>query len=501
MLVWKEVIRPADYWYLDRVTGQPKKFTATPAVVKHFHDQGKAMLGAGLSIPVPLEHQTNQEGRGVTPQTQAQKAADRLLNNAGEVKDYKIKDGKLFSLLDIQDERAAQKIPKTIRYTSPYIDSFTDGNGKAWNGVITHVALTSRPRITRQEPFPTVAAALALSEGPALDSQTFAPLALSRAGLLIKDKGVLVPLYPLAFSHWVGGIALASDEIKKEIKDKKRTEGKHEGGAKPTMKEKPDPTREGARDHKEMPPHEEHSESNPGMDEMGEMGEALVDADGDIDVCDVICDLLEAVGIQMPEGTTKDNFHEHLYKAAMDHVKNKTKGPEAQMDQTNQPSYGDRNNLPANPVIQEQPPMFMALSLEQVEKITDPGMKQIARVALSLQENALASAQQKRQDRINALCKRVRHDPKFREKLEAQAKTCALSLTKGGTVDDPMMQLLDILESGIQDMPSLLGTEPGDRVEVPHPVDHTEREMTEDRRKAVVAELEKNAGLQTYAKA
>ena len=489
MFVEKEILRPGTYWYLDRKTKKPKSFTATPQVIKHFHDAGQEMLSLGLAIPVPLEHQIDAEGKGVHPQTPNEKAAQRLLHNAGEVKQYRMKGDQLWAKLDIQDPEAAKKISRTIKYTSPYIDTFTDGNGKNWNGVITHVALTSRPRITKQEPFQSIAAAMSL-EAADFEPEKLPALAgfpLSKAGLLKQGATGLSPRYPVAFSGW-SGIAMAAyaEEDLESAKKKAKRDDHHDAPRKPPMKERRGDPRE---EHHNPDEHED-------MEEIHEIGEQLVDADGDIDVCDVICDLLEAIGIYMPEGTHADNFHENLYKAAMDHVKNKTNEGAAGMgDHANQPSVGQKNQLPANPVIQEQPPMFMALSLDEVEKVEDPRMKQIARAAFSLQQNALNEARQKRNDRIAAICKRLRHDQQIRPKLEAQAAAFSLSLTKEGPVHDPMSPLLEILESAYQDIPAMLLTSPGERQEQPHPKDMHEGQMSTERLAQVVAELERNGGL------
>ena len=87
LLVSKEIVRPATYSYIDENTGLPAKYEVTPQEVQRLFNDGKAMLADGLSIPIPLEHQP-----GAVPQTKAQRAASALLNNAGWVADYHIKD-------------------------------------------------------------------------------------------------------------------------------------------------------------------------------------------------------------------------------------------------------------------------------------------------------------------------------------------------------------------------------------------------------------------------
>ena len=121
MLVEKEVIRDGTYFYIDEKTKLPQKLVVTPELRKHWHDQGNAMLGDGLPIPVPYEHDFKQNP--MTPKEQ-------LLGNAGEVKQYKMKGDKLLSVVDVQDPEVKGKIGRSIRWTSPWFSSFVDGNGK-----------------------------------------------------------------------------------------------------------------------------------------------------------------------------------------------------------------------------------------------------------------------------------------------------------------------------------------------------------------------------------
>lgn len=210
MLEEKEVIRPGTYWYRDQETGQPRKLVVTPELTRYWHEQGNAMLANGLTVPVPVEHDFN--AHPMTP-------AEKLLNNAGWIDGYffkkvKNRDGTevdaLFSKVDIKDEELRKKLPHTIKWTSPWINSFVDGNGKEWKNVISHLALTTRPRIIEQEPFGSVAAALSMAEEVKVDATSKVSgaggLCLSRAGLLLGDG----PAYPMAFSMMTG-IPLATD--------------------------------------------------------------------------------------------------------------------------------------------------------------------------------------------------------------------------------------------------------------------------------------------------
>ena len=157
MLIEKEVIRPGTYWYQDQETGLPRKLVVTPELTKYWHDQGNEMLKAGLTVPVPYEHDFS--AHPMTPK-------EKLLNNAGEVKEYRLKGDKnerLYSVVDIQDPDAQKKVGKSVRWTSPWFNTFTDGDGKEWKNAISHLALTTRPRVVKQEPFSGIAAALSMA--------------------------------------------------------------------------------------------------------------------------------------------------------------------------------------------------------------------------------------------------------------------------------------------------------------------------------------------------
>lgn len=474
--VKKEVARPGTNWYIDETTGLPQKAEFTPETLQYWLTQGQAMIDRGLSIPVPLEHQ-----RDARPMSAAEKAAWNTTHNAGWVAGYemqKIKDeaGKdieaLFANVDILDPEIAKKLPHTIRWTSPWISSFVDGQNRRWDGVISHLALTTRPRILKQQPFPSVDAAMSLA-GMFVE-RVFDPkklpleaggFSLSRAGRLLKqpETGRFCPVYPNAFASW-SGIGLATDKLPPEKDDK-------EGGAKP---------KEGTPDEK--------------LDESGltEPEKALIDEDGDIQIYEVIQDLLEAMGVLMDPGTNADNFYENLYKAIMA----KVKGGD---------SVTPANNATGNPssqskagTVQEQPPLYM--SLEDVQKVQDPNQRALAlsifyshqeNAALkkrleTVEANALANAKAFRQTRLNRLATKVK--PETMQKLLAQVDSATFSLQPDGKVLDSLDVTLSLLEDSIPDLPALLTANPASLSTQPHPREY-QGEMSEERRQAVVKEL------------
>jgi hypothetical protein len=229
--------------------------------------------------------------------------------------------------------------------------------------------------------------------------------------------------------------------------------------------------------------------------------ESLVDPDGDISVWDVLCDLLSCEGFEMPEGTTGENFEERMYKALME----KKKGAAAMAG--NQPPVGPKNDLPPNPapVVQEQPPLYMGmnLSLEQVQKIQDPQTRQFAQAALSLQMNVFNAAKKRRQDRIDAVCKRMgRGDaPKFQESIVKKAASAQLSMSAEGTVIDPMDETLDLIEAALNTRtpPELLTTPAAMLKEMSHPIEYA-GEATDEKHASVAAEFLKNTGVREPVK-
>ncbi len=509
MLVRKEVVRPGVYYYEDRESGLPRKLTVTPEKVKHYFDSGKAMLASGISIPVPIEHQPDSK-----PLTRAERSARQLLNNGGFVADFELTaDNKLFSTLDIQDAALAKKLP-SVRWTSPWITSFFDGDGKQWDEVIGHVALTTRPRITKQQPFPSIAAAMSFV-GPLGEPVPDATMlkngvSLSLAGLLEKKGGVLRPRSPMAFSLF-SGAALALEDMPK--KEEKPPAKKKPGGEKPPD-EKPDgiPAPKGEDDSPGHEPGEKPGEieapAQPGADGQ----QAFVDPDGDVSIHDVLKDLLEAIGIILPMEACSENFEECLYKAAMEKVKGGgSMAPEPDMKDT--PPAAPPGGAPQAPVIAESPPLYMSLvqAREKAKAIADPATRALLEAAFAMGEGnrkqsealkkaAFTGAAEKRVARIERLVKRCRQ-PGFKEKLLAQASSATLSLGDDGRVVDSMDAALDLLEQSVVDLPQLLTAGLSNVAELGHPKEPEYGEMSEERRAAVVNEFCTNAHIKPLPKA
>lgn len=448
----KEIIAPGVYWYPDQKTGEPRSLKVTPDHIRYWQEQGNAMLSSGLTIPVPCEH--DFDAHPMTP-------ADKLKNNAGWVRKYEVKDGKLFGLLDIEDKEIAAKLPSTIKWTSPWFNSFVDGNGKQWNGVISHLALTTRPRIIKQEPFPSIAAALSMAAPIKLEPASLTDgFYLSRAGRLGKKKKdkKLRPRYPLAFSLYSGVKLSEDDDEYEDYDDDEEDDWDDDYGDEEGEEEAVEPVEP------------EQPVESPGTDLSAQ----------NVTMEKLLCDLLNSLGVMMPENVGEVEFKRALYDATMAKIREltaKAQGTENKMTQQNAQNAAANTTSPAgrtNPLIQqEQQPMYM--SLEEINNIPDPTMRTIA---MSMyQQNAHLSAQlaaqQKRIEathqaelrkantaratRVQLLCKLSPHVKADLESMLANPDM-ALSISENGAVVDPMSHVLAMLEKTLENIPRLLTT-------------------------------------------
>ena len=435
------------------------------------------MLGLGLTIPVPCEH--DFDAHPMTP-------AEKLKNNAGWVKEYRLKGDALFSAVDVTDEDIRKKLSGSIRWTSPWINSFTDGAGREWKNVISHLALTTRPRIVDQAPFGSIAAALSIATEVRPVGTTI-PVAsegfcLSRAGRLFSGKVSkrLRPRYPMAFSMWAGGVKLADNDMfpPKKKKVPSGGGGADDNDAPNTLPDGDDDDFGGDLPDDEMDLTDADNSGISDNLETGGLMDPMQDANSDVKMEELLCDLLQALGVPMPDESNENEFKRHLYEAAMSKIKELTskgmgdsaKQPPDQNKPPNQQPNASQPSAP-NPLIQqEQQPMYM--SLEDINKLPEP-MKGVAlamyaenqklraemdaakKVTDSLRDAKLKEAGAARSTRVSLLS---RLSPRVKTDLESMLAlpAMALSMGDGGTVLDPMAQTLAVLEKGLADMPRLL---------------------------------------------
>ncbi len=466
MEVRKEILRPGTTIYIDPRTGKPEKFVATPDRIKYMADQGNLMLADGLTVPVPLEHQPDAR-----PLTSGERAAHNIRNNAGHVKSYEVgADSRLFGVLDIADPSIADKLGSTIKFTSPWINSFTDGNGKRWEGVISHVALTTRPRIVKQEPFArSVAAAMSLVGKMAGHKLTPANveggICLSMAGMLQEKKGKLKPLYPNAFSMYAG-IKLAEDELDES----------------PASEDFP-PKKADDEGEEETP---EDTEPSSPLDEV-------VSGDEDVSIYEMIGHLMKVCGLNPPDQIDESNALRAIYETLM--ARAQEIGLEATAPEEEEPAElnTEEENGDVNPIVQENPSMYA--SLAEISRIEDPTEKKLATelfktrkklqsVSLSIIEEAKTA----RDARLKKLLKMMPKEKAAKIAAEFAKPSAQMSLGDDGAVVDPMAVFLDGLEAMRNDITAQLSA----ATEQPHPADGGI--MTLERQKAVVDEVIKNTG-------
>ena len=501
MLIEKEVIRPGTYWYRDEKTGLPRKLAVTPELTKYWCDQGNAMLSAGLTVPVPCEHDF-----GAHPMT----PADRLKDNAGWVKEYKLKGDALFSAVDVTDEEISKKLPHTIRWTSPWINSFTDGTGHEWKNVISHLALTTRPRIINQAPFGSIAAALSMATETSNTSLATdgVGICISRAGRIVRRKKGKQqrPLYPIAFSLFSGAV-LGNGDMPPPKK-------KAMNGDTPP----PDDDMDGMEDM-DGSYVDVTSDDDPSNDATIDLA-PFNDPAGDIGMEELLCDLLQALGVPMPDESNEAEFKRHLYEATMSKIKEltgkgmaKEENDQFKPDQ-NKPPNQQPNAAQPNPLIQqEQQPMFM--SLEEINKLPDP-MKGVAlamyaenqklrtemeagkKITDSLRDAKLKEAATARTGRVALL---GRLSPRVKTDLDTMLAlpAMALSMGEGGAVLDPMAQTLAVLEKGLADLPRLLTTDTSALSVQPQPQDGDV--LSEERSDSIADDLARRMGCPPVKKA
>ena len=459
MAVKKEVIRPGTYSYVNQRTGNLEKLVVTPETIKHYHDNGNAMRKAGINIPLPLEHQPD-----AVPLSDADLAAKQLLNNAGFINGYEIgevreKDGTitkdvLFGSCDIRDPDVAKKAQQgTIPFVSPWISSFTDGNGRKWDGVIGHVALTTKPRITSQSGFQFDGMAASLSLLGYLSEPKFAAdklpnegVYLSKAGRVAKVDGKMKPECPVAFSMMVGA-KLSDDEIKK-IKDVQEVDD----------------------DDEEDLDDDIFGEESEDIDIEPESTSPLdKNKDGTVDLHEIIRHMLEAHGFMPSPAMSAETAMRDIYEALMAKTQEVMAASKAEKTEPTTPDPANKTvNTGTNPVVQESPSMYA--SLAEINKIADPEKRAMAGMIFSLQQQDAANKalvesvrkkvlddeQAKRQARVNKLAAKYAV-PRERDAFLSMmaAPSAKLSLSGDGKVIDPMATTLDALDAAFASVPKM----------------------------------------------
>jgi hypothetical protein len=121
----------------------------TPEICREQYRRNQELIDAGIPVPVCWEHRDDQRpGRLSLDDWNSERAK----GTAGHVKKYEIDEKhQVWNVIEIPDDADGKKA-EIVRFCSPEIDRFTDGTGKDWGEVFTHIALTPRPRQHGQPP-------------------------------------------------------------------------------------------------------------------------------------------------------------------------------------------------------------------------------------------------------------------------------------------------------------------------------------------------------------
>lgn len=122
----------------------------------------KALLASGNGVPILFEHAApgSADGAPVQLSTARDRRAAQVKHGAGWLKSVEQdKDGNAVHVLDVRDKTAAKGLKNgTIKFTSPELrENWTDGKGRSFAKIISHVALTHKPRNPDQSAITEVA--------------------------------------------------------------------------------------------------------------------------------------------------------------------------------------------------------------------------------------------------------------------------------------------------------------------------------------------------------
>jgi hypothetical protein len=140
-----EVLRPRRVVIGKDAARKPIFRTFTADECRHYAEQGNKMLNS-VAIPLCWGHRDDAK-----PVDLDQAKTDFSRGIAGYIDRFEIDGNRAFAIADVPDEREAERA-KNLRFASPEIEEFMDGTGRDWGEVVTHLALTPRPRQHDQEP-------------------------------------------------------------------------------------------------------------------------------------------------------------------------------------------------------------------------------------------------------------------------------------------------------------------------------------------------------------
>ena len=132
----------------------------TAREIQKYIDGTKELLAAGYEPPIIAEHAAPGSDEGAPrAKTARDERAEAVKHGAGWMKDVRGTDGAAAFQLEVCDDDVAKSIRNgSIKFTSPELrDRWIDGHGRVFTNIISHVALTHKPRNPDQGPFEPVA--------------------------------------------------------------------------------------------------------------------------------------------------------------------------------------------------------------------------------------------------------------------------------------------------------------------------------------------------------
>lgn len=156
----KDVIRPGTYWPRG-ADGKPYRLDVSIDRIRHWSKETNRLIKGGNNIPMPWVHT-----KEAVPWIEG-KPRPGSYDNGAYLKRLRVKkDGTLVAELEAGTDADAEKIGKTVKDVSFYSPpkEWTDGNGKKYSDVFTHLAMVNHPIVVGQENFvPTDGLTLSLS--------------------------------------------------------------------------------------------------------------------------------------------------------------------------------------------------------------------------------------------------------------------------------------------------------------------------------------------------
>lgn len=143
----KQILRPGVYFVNDGNNGRRLEYI-TAERLKHWADQHKKMVSAGLHVPAPAIHKKEAE-----PTNSLKTSKD----NYGWWEQIEFTGNALEGVVDIPVKSDQERIGKTVKEVSIYAKpKFIDGLGNEWKDVLTHIAIITNPIEPNQKNFEKV---------------------------------------------------------------------------------------------------------------------------------------------------------------------------------------------------------------------------------------------------------------------------------------------------------------------------------------------------------